>query len=142
MRLVDANVLIYATNSSSPQHSQARAWIEDALNGAETVGFCWVVLLAFLRITTRGAIMPSPLSVADACSVVKAWLAQPPSQVVHPTSRHAEILFNLLGVVGTGANLTTDAHLAALAIEHGAELWSFDGDFARFPGLAFRRLGV
>ncbi len=140
MRLVDANVLIYAVNSDAPQHSAARDWLDDSLVGAETVGFSWVALLAFIRITTHGGIMPSPLTVPTALSVVEHWMAQPPAHTVNPGPRHVEILGNLLRTAGSAGNLTTDAHLAALAIEHGAELWSFDRDFARFSGLAFRHL--
>jgi toxin-antitoxin system PIN domain toxin len=140
VRLVDANVLIYAINSAAPQHAVAREWLDNSLNSTETVGFSWVALLAFIRITTRVGLMPSPLDIPTAMSVVGHWLAQPPAHVVNPGPRHAEILGTLLSLTGSGANLTTDAHLAALAIEQGAELWSFDRDFQQFNGLAFRHL--
>lgn len=140
MRLVDANVLIYAVNSAAPQHSSARDWLDDSLTNSETVGFTWVVLLAFIRITTRAGLMPTPLDVPTAMSVVEHWLAQACAHIVHPGPRHAEILGNLLASCGSGGNLTTDAHLAALAIEHGAELWSFDRDFQRFSGLVSHHL--
>ena len=140
MRIPDANVLIYAVNASVPQHATALSWIDESLDGTETVGFAWVALLAFLRITTRPGILPNPLSVEQAASVVKGWLSAGPAQVVHPSDHHHEVLATLLIADGTGGNLTSDAHLAALALEHGAELWSFDHDFARFTGLAFRRL--
>lgn len=135
MRLVDANVLLYAVNSSSRQHVVAREWLEDALNGREPVAFSWVVLLAFIRISTRKTIFPQPLEVDEACGYVEAWLAQNGSIVVQPTHRHLAILTGLVRDVGTGGNLTSDAHLAALAVEHGATIWSFDRDFARFPGV-------
>lgn len=140
MRLVDANVLIYAVNSAAAQHEVARDWLDNSLGNSETVGFTWVVLLAFIRITTRVGLMPTPLDVPAALSVVEHWLAQTSAHTVNPGPRHAEILGALLGNTGSGGNLTTDAHLAALAIEHGAELWSFDRDFQRFSGLAFRHL--
>lgn len=141
MRIVDANVLIYAVNATAAQHNAARDWLDDSLASTETVGFSWVVLLAFIRLTTRAGIMPSPLDLATAFSVIDHWMAQPSAHVVNPGLRHAEILRTLLGSSGSGGNLTTDAHLAAMAIEHGAELWSFDRDFQRFNGLAFRQLG-
>lgn len=140
MRIPDANVLIYAVNSSVPQHAKARDWLDESLSGTETVGFAWVALLAFLRITTRPGILPNPLIVEQATSVVTGWLSAAPAQIAHPSDHHHEVLTTLLIANGTGGNLTSDAHLAALALEHGAELWSFDGDFARFAGLAFRRL--
>ena len=138
MRVPDANVLIYAVNASSPQHGAAQTWIDESLAGAESVGFAWVVLLAFLRITTRIGILPNPLAVGDALDVVDGWLAQPPAQILAPSTHHPEVLRSLLTQLGTGGNLTSDAHLAALAIEHGAVLWTFDGDFSRFPGVIVR----
>ncbi len=141
MRIVDANVLIYAVNASAPQHAAASTWLDQALSESEPVGFPWVALLAFLRLTTRSGILPAPLSVDSAVAVVRAWLDQPSAYVAEPGPRHAEILGNLLIAAGSGGNLTTDAHLAAIALEFGAELWSFDADFRRFPGLALRQLG-
>ncbi len=140
MRIVDANVLIYAVNSSAAQHEVAADWLDGALSEPEPVAFPWIALLAFIRLTTRPGVLPSPLSVDQAMSVVEAWLGQPSARVAHPGPRHAEILGNLLRAAGTGGNLTTDAHLAAIALEQGAEMWSFDADFRRFPGLAFRHL--
>jgi uncharacterized protein len=142
MRIVDANVLIYAVNSASPQHETAQQFLDASLNGAEPVGFAWVAMLAFLRITTRPGILASPLSVGAALEIVDAWLGQASAHIAHPGVRHAEILGNTLRLAGTGGNLTTDAHLAAIAIEYGAELWSFDTDFQRFSGLAYRQLKV
>jgi hypothetical protein len=92
-------------------------------------------LLAFLRLSTRRGIFPNPLSIDDALRVIERWLGHPQAQVVHPGERHPEILGRLLRSAGTAGNLTTDAHLAALAIEHGATVLSFDRDFARFDGL-------
>lgn len=135
MHIVDANVLLHAVNQDSEQHPSAADWLGKSLSGGEPVGFAWVVLLGFLRISTRAGVFPSPLSVATAFGYVEEWLARPSALIVAPTSRHVGVLRGLLEPVGTGGNLTTDAHLAALAVEHGATLWSFDRDFARFPGL-------
>jgi hypothetical protein len=138
MILLDANVLIYAVNADAPPGAKARVWLESVLSGSETVGFPWNVLLAFLRLTTRPGLFRKPLPVAKAFDIVNTWLEQPPSTIVHPGPRHLEALRALLLPIGTGGNLTSDAHLAALAIEHGAELYSSDSDFARFPGLKWR----
>jgi toxin-antitoxin system PIN domain toxin len=133
--LVDANVLLYATNESMALHQRARHWVEDALNASEAIGFAWVVLLAFIRISTLGAFSPQPLLPAQALEQVDAWLAAGPSVLVHPTPRHAAILAGLLLEAGTAGNLVSDAHLACLAIEHGATLCSFDRDLTRFRGV-------
>jgi toxin-antitoxin system PIN domain toxin len=135
VRIVDANVLIYAVNSSAEHHRSARQWLDHALSAREPVAFSWTVLLAFLRITTHPAIFPNPLSAQEAVAVVRAWLAQPASVIVEPTPRHVDVLAGLLAEAGTAANLVNDAHLAALALEHDAALVSFDSDFGRFPGL-------
>lgn len=135
MRLVDANILLYAVDETSPFHGRLRPWLEDRLSEAEPVGFAWVALLAFIRISTRGNVMTRPLTPAEALGIVENWLAQPNVIVLHPTDRHAALLSGLLNESGAGGNLTTDAHLAALAIEYGADLCSLDGDFARFKGM-------
>lgn len=135
MRLLDLNLLPHAVDSSSAHHDGARPWLESTLSGAETIALPWVVLLGFLRLSTRAHVFVRPLSPGTALDVVDDWLAQPPVVVVHPGRRHATVLRELLEHVGTAANLVTDAHLAALAIEHGAELNSADADFSRFPGL-------
>jgi len=135
VKLLDANLLLYALNEDAPNHLRAKTWLEEVLSGTEVVAFAWTVLLAFLRLSTRTAAFPRPLSVNEAVSIVDLWLAQPCAQVVHPTDRHLQVLKRLMAPLGTGGNLTTDAHLAALAIEHGAELCSCDNDFRRFPGL-------
>ena len=138
MILLDANLLIYAVNRDSPLNPKARSWLESALSGPATVGFAWNVLLAFLRLTTRPGLFRHPLSVDTALDLVDSWLNQTSAAVVHPGPRHLLVLRQLLLPLGTGGNLTSDAHLAALAIEHGAELCSSDTDFARFPGLKWR----
>lgn len=135
MFVVDANVLLYAVNRSTPQHRDALSWLDDALSGQEPVGFAWVALLAFLRISTRAGVLPRPLDVEDGLAVIGAWLGAAPATVVAPTARHLAILGGLLTERGIGGNLSTDAHLAALAIEHGATMVSFDRDFGRFAGL-------
>ena len=138
MKVPDANVLIYAVNSSAPQHRAARGWLDDALAGSESVAFAWVALLAFLRITTKAALLPHPLRTETALDIIEGWLNQPPAQIAQPGARHLEIMRSLLVDAGTAGNLTTDAHLAALALEHGAELWTFDNDFRRFAGVVVR----
>lgn len=135
MRIPDANILLYASDTSTQQHATARAWIEGALSATETVGFGIVVLLAFIRIATNPRVMTAPLSAGEAFDQVEEWLAQPPATVVQPGRRHLPVCRELLEAAGTAGNLTNDAHLAALAIENGATLASFDGDFHRFPGL-------
>lgn len=142
MQLVDANVLLYAVNRASLQHRPARQWLDAALSGSETVGFAWIVLLAFVRLSTHPAVFPNPLSAADAVDVVRAWLAQPAAVVVEPTARHLEVIGPILSAVGTAGNLVNDAHLAALAIEHSGEIVSFDADFSRFPAVRWRLPGA
>lgn len=135
MRLLDVNLLLYAVNEDAPHHERARTWLEGALSGTETVAFTWHVLLAFVRISTHPAIFPQPLDVESSLDVVAAWLDRPCSVVLQPTERHLDILRELLRAVGSAGNLTSDAHLAAVALEHGAMLWSTDRDFARFAGV-------
>lgn len=133
MKLPDVNLLLYAVDETSPKHPGAKEWLESVLSGSETVGFAWVILLAFVRLSTRPAVFINPLTAEEAMDLVDGWLDQPCATVVHPTPRHAVVLRGLLQGVGTAGNLTTDAHLAALAVEHGADLCSSDADFSRFP---------
>ena len=135
MIVPDVNLLIHAHNSGSRRHAAARRWWEDLLNGSESVGLSWIAVLGFIRIATNARILRDPLQAGDACRRVRTWLAQPRTLLVEPGDRHADILFRLLESLGTAGNLTTDAHLAALAIEHQATLHSTDADMARFPGL-------
>jgi toxin-antitoxin system PIN domain toxin len=135
MILLDANLLIYAVNRDAPLNRKAKSWLESALSGPDTVGFSWNVLLAFLRLTTRPGLFRRPLTLDAAFDLMASWLEQPSATIVSPGPRHLRILRELLLPMGTGGNLTSDAHLAALAIEHGAELCSSDTDFARFPCL-------
>jgi toxin-antitoxin system PIN domain toxin len=134
----DVNLLLHAYNRESPVHTAARTWWEALLNGTTPVGLSWVAMLGFIRIVTHPQVLANPMPVATACRHVRSWLGRPAVIVLHPGSRHAEIVFGLLESLGTAGNLTTDAHLAALAIEHQAELHSTDADFARFPGLRWR----
>lgn len=135
MKLPDLNLLIYAIDEGSPLHEQARPWLERTLSGTEEVGFAWPVLLGFIRLSTNAAVFERPLGAGEALDCVDGWLGQTVTAVVHPTPQHAALLRRLLEPLGTAGNLTTDAHLAALAIEHGAELCSHDADFSRFGGL-------
>ena len=135
MIIPDINLLVHAYNSESPAHATARTWWEGLLNGSRPVGLAWVVILGFIRITTHRQILLRPFTENTACARAREWLQRPCVSVLHPGDRHAEILFGLLETLGTAANLTTDAHLAALALEYQAELYSTDADFQRFLGL-------
>ena len=135
MKLVDANVLIYAINSDAPQHELSRRWLERALSGSEPIGLAWHVILAFLRITTHRSIMERRLSAEQAIEFVDSWLAQPPVEVVVPGPGHWAVLRALMTASGTAGNLTSDAHLAALALEGGWTLVTTDEDFRRFAGV-------
>jgi uncharacterized protein len=135
VKITDVNLLLYALDAASPRHRAARRWLEERLSGAETFAFSWVVLLAFIRLSTNPRVFQEPLELAEAFDIADGWLAQPCATVVHPTDRHPAMLREFLEPLGTAGNLTTDAHLAALAVEHGAELCSSDVDFSRFAGL-------
>jgi len=133
--LVDANLLVYAVSANVPQHRAARSWLDDRLNGSVRVGLPWASLLAFLRLVTNARIFERPLGMAVAWNQVEAWLGCGPAWIPSPTDRHGQVLAQLLAEPGIQGNLVPDAHLAALAIEHGLELCSTDGDFARFAKL-------
>lgn len=135
MILPDINVLIHAHNSESPKYQAARRWWDAALAGTEGVGLAWVTILGFIRITTHRGILHSPLSPADACSRIEEWLALPHFHIPVPAEGHFSRLRATLEHLGTAGNLTTDAHLATLAMERGYTLCSTDSDFARFKGL-------
>jgi toxin-antitoxin system PIN domain toxin len=134
--LVDANLLIYAVNQDLPQHKRARAWWEGALSGAADVGLPWVSLLAFLRICTNPRIFESPLRLEQTTGFIDEWLDRPNVGMITPGPGHWAILKSLIRQAGTAGNLTTDAHIAALALEHGCTICSADNDFKRFPGVA------
>jgi hypothetical protein len=133
--LVDANILVYAHVEGMEPHARARQWLDGRLNGSALVGLPWPSLLAFMRLVTNPRMFESPESTADAWSQVSRWLDCEATWIPQPTPRHAAILKNLLMESNAQANLIPDAHLAALAIEHGLTLCTTDGDFAQFPDL-------
>ena len=139
MILPDVNVLLYAVNRSVAQHNTAQTALKAAYE-AGPVALCWPALLGFLRLSTRTGILPQPLDVQTALQVQRVWLDHPGSVLVQATPQHAAVLGALLLGAGRGGPLVSDAHLATLAIEHGATLLSFDADFARFAGLRFKHL--
>lgn len=138
MIVPDVNLLVHAYNADSPVHEAARRWWERTLSEPAPVGLAWSVILGYIRVTTHPRIMANPLTAEMACAHVEAWLDQPQVLLLHPGEAHARILFDLLRGLGTAGNLTSDAHLAALAIEHQSDLRSTDTDFARFSGLRWR----
>jgi toxin-antitoxin system PIN domain toxin len=133
--ILDANVLLYARNRDDPRHAEAAAFLEDVLNGPHRVGLPWQTLTAFLRIATHARVFPKPLPPADAADQVEAWLAAPAAWVPVPGPDHQTVLLDLVRKLRLIGPLLSDAHLAALALEHGTGIWSTDADFARFPGL-------
>jgi toxin-antitoxin system PIN domain toxin len=135
MKILDANILLYAYNSAAEQHEQARNWLEDALSGPTPIALCWPTILAFVRISTSPRAMSRPISIADSRAIVDSWLSVANVTLVLPTERHWEILGRLLVAGQASGPLVPDAHLAALAIEHGAVLVTNDRDFARFADL-------
>jgi toxin-antitoxin system PIN domain toxin len=135
--LVDANLLLYAYHPRAEQHEASRAWLEAALSGSGLVRFAWLTLWAFLRIATNPRAFERPLSAAEAEAAVSSWLAQPTAGILEPGERYWPILRGLLVKSQASGPLVMDAALAALAIEHGANLHSTDRDFTRFPGLTW-----
>lgn len=135
MKLIDLNILLYAINPSIAHHKTVLQWWEHALNADEPVALCWVVINGFIRISTNPGIFPDPLSTETALNKIDSWIKLSNVKVVSETEQHWLILKELLQKAGVAGNLTTDAHLAALAIGHGATLVSCDHDFARFKKL-------
>ncbi len=135
MILVDANILLYAEDSLHPRNRKARTWWDDQLSGSRSICLCWTVLSAFIRIGTNPRVFEHPISLEQAVARVQSWLEQPCARVVRPTDRHWTVFQQMLSDGQAVANLVTDAHLAALAIEHGCQLASTDSDFARFSRL-------
>jgi len=133
--LVDVNLLLYATNVSASQHGAAREWLDRQLVETPRVGLPWATLLGFLRLATNARVVTRPLTMPAAWRQVSQWLECEPVWIPLPTERHADVLGKLLAEPSVYGNLVPDAHLAALAIEHGLTLYSTDGDFARFPEL-------
>lgn len=135
MILLDANVLLYACDDHSPHHAAARNWLEKTLSGPEPAALSWTTILAFLRLATDPRVFRRPLPIAQAAEIIAGWLEGPRFALLDPGERHWRILRRLLLDGQASGKLVMDAHLAALAIEHGATLASADRDFARFPGL-------
>ena len=135
MILLAANLLLYAHNTSSKEHRATVSWIEEILGGQVPIGLSWDTILAFLRVSTTPRIFGEPLDVDAAAEIVSDWLRRPNVSIVSPTEQHWEIFSKLLPRSRVRGSLIMDAHLAALAIEHGATLCTNDRDFARFPGL-------
>lgn len=135
MILIDANLLIYAKFSDLPQHRRAREWLEAQLSAPGKVGIPWQSSLAFLRLATNPRLFGRPLGIREAWQQVAEWLEHPRVWIPEPTEDHAVILGRILGQAQATGNLVPDAHLAAIAIEHGLTVCSADSDFARFPEL-------
>ncbi|HEX7681912.1 MAG TPA: type II toxin-antitoxin system VapC family toxin [Thermoanaerobaculia bacterium] len=135
MIIPDINLLVYAYNVDAPDHRKACAWWENVLSASQPVALPWVVLLGFLRIMTSRRILHAPLMMEEAIGHLRSWLEQPQTRIIHPGPRHLDLVQDLAVSVGVTGDMTTDLHLAALAIEHQAELHSNDADFRRFPGL-------
>jgi uncharacterized protein len=136
MMLIDANLLIYAYNPSAPQHAAARRWLERAVGGPAPVRLAWTSVLAFVRIMTNPQLFRRPLTSDEAIGLVDEWLGHPAIGLLEPTERHWTILRGLIGEGQATGPLVMDAHLAALALEHGATLCTTDRDFSRFAGLS------
>lgn len=135
MILIDTNLLVYAHVTSFPQHAAAKKWLDGRLNGTTRVGLAWPSVLGFVRLVSNPRVFERPETIGRAWQQAKAWLDSPPAWIPLPTERHREVLSELLSTRDLRANHVPDAHLAALAIEHGLTLCSTDSDFVRFPGL-------
>jgi toxin-antitoxin system PIN domain toxin len=138
MILPDANLLLYAEDSLSRHHERAREWWDGVLSGADPVNLCWPVINAYLRISTNPRIHERPLLPEEAMARVSSWMDQPCVSVIGPTKLHWDIFKTQIEESGASANLVSDAHLAAMAIEYASTLYSTDRDFARFPGLKWK----
>jgi toxin-antitoxin system PIN domain toxin len=135
MMLVDANLLLYAYDPRSEHHAASKAWLESALSGSQLVRFAWMTLWSFLRISTNPRVYERPLSIAEADQAISSWLAQPVAGILEPGERHWDILRRLATDGQAAGALMMDAALAAVAVEHGATLYTTDRDFARFSEL-------
>lgn len=138
MIVPDINLLIYAYNSDAPHHAEAKGWWEELLSSDEPVGLPWATTLGFIRLMTHRAVLVRPLPAERVMAHIRSWHMRPNVSVLDPGPRHLDLLHRMLEALGTAGQLTTNAHLAALAIEHQCELCSNDADFTRFPGLRFR----
>ena len=135
MILIDTNILIYAINRDSPMHELALTWLNKQLSAGTRIGLPWLVITAFVRLTTNHRVFPNPLAAEDAIRTVDEWLAIPHVSTLNPGDGHWQTLSRLLLRVGTAGNLTTDAHLAAIAIDNACVICSADSDFKRFQGV-------
>jgi toxin-antitoxin system PIN domain toxin len=133
--LPDINLLIYAHNALAPYHQEARRWWTECLNSNQPVALPWIVSAGFIRLTTHSRVLQSPLTASEAIEIASGWLERPNVLVIEPGKSFQSLFSGYLSALGTGGNLTTDAYLAALAVEHQAELQSNDSDFHRFSGL-------
>lgn len=138
MIVPDLNLLVYAHSAGAPLHDPARRWWEDLVNGTERVGVPWLVAAGFVRLLTHPLVMSTPAAPDHAVDLMTEWFRSPSVSPLNPGTQHVTIFRNLLIAAGVGGNLVTDAHIAALAVEHQAEVHSNDSDFARFPGLRWR----
>ena len=135
MIIPDINLLIYAHNAADPQHTLAKKWWESSINGSNPIGLPWIVMGGFIRLMTHPRVLENPMKTADATDCVRTWLDQASVIVLEPGKNFPIIFFNFLEDLGSAGNLTTDAHIAALAVEKQGEVHSCDLDFARFKGL-------
>ncbi len=135
MIVPDINLLVYAHNGADPQHDAAKAWWEQSINGSEPIGLPWVVMGGFIRLMTHPRILETPMAVRDATACVRTWMDQESVIVLEPGRRFPKIFLSYLEQLGSAGNLTTDAQIAALAVEKQAEVYSGDRDFARFEGV-------
>lgn len=138
MVIPDINLLVYAHNEADPQHAAAKAWWEDTVNGLEPVGIPWIVIGGFIRLMTHPRVLENPMPVKEATACVRSWLDQPSVIPLEPGKRFSDIFLKFLDDLGSAGNLTTDAYIAAMAIEKQAEVHSCDTDFARFAGLNWK----
>lgn len=135
MIVVDTNLLVFAYDTKAPRHAAARDWWESLLSGDEPVGVPWVVVLAFTRLLTHPTICDRPVTTAEVRAIVETWLAQPQVRLLGPSDDTMQLFYSLLESAGGGGNLSTDALIAAHAVEHAATVHSNDRDFGRFTGL-------
>jgi uncharacterized protein len=133
--LVDVNLLIYSWDLGSPHHEATRSWLDTKLNETPRVALPWESTLGFIRVVTNPRIYERPETISRAWRQVEEWLSCRNVWIPHASDEHEVVLGALLRNLGGGSTLIPDAHLAALAIEHGLILCSSDGDFARFAGL-------
>ena len=139
MKLLDLNLLIYAINDDTAHHNAAKSWLETQFNGTESIGIPWIVILGFLRIMTNRKIFSTPLSEETAIELIDAWLQHPLITIPEPGANHWSLVKELILETGIAGNLTSDIHLAVIAIEHGAKLYTLDADFSRFRGLRWEK---